>query len=53
MAAKTHKLGEHEVDVRMHEDRLVLKIEVADRERAQAIYKDLVAKGLLVPVRLS
>lgn len=52
MAAKTYKVGEHEADVRMHEDRLVIKIAVEDREKAQEVYKDLVAKGIVVPVKL-
>jgi len=52
MANKTHKIGDAEADVRMHDDRLVIKIEAESREQVQQVYKDLVARGLLVPVRL-
>lgn len=53
MANKTYRIGDHEAVVRMHDTRLVIKIEVRDREHAQQVYKDMVAKGLITPVRLS
>lgn len=52
MAAKTYMIGDHASDVRMHDDRLVIKIETDSREKTQAVYKDLVTKGLIVPVKL-
>jgi tRNA splicing endonuclease len=50
---KVYKIGDHDADVRMHEDRLVIKIETESREHSQAVYKDLVAKGVIVPVKLN
>jgi hypothetical protein len=52
VAAKVYKLGDHHGDVRMHDDRLVIKIETSGREHTQQVYKDLVAKGVIVPVKL-
>lgn len=52
MAAKTYMIGDHEGDVRMHDDRLVIKIETQSREQTQQVYKDLVAKGVVKPVKL-
>ena len=52
MAAKEFLIGGHVADVRMHEDRLVIKVEVESRERAQEVYKDLVAKEVVKIVKL-
>jgi hypothetical protein len=53
MANKGQLLGDYEVDVRFHDDRLVIKIQTGDKEKTAQVYKDLVAKGLLKEVRLS
>ena len=52
MAAKTFRIGEHEADVRLHDDRLVIKIETLSRDHAQRVYKDLVGSGLIKVVKL-
>jgi hypothetical protein len=52
MAAKKFLIGGHEADVRTHEDRLVIKIEVTGRSHAQHVYKDLVEKGVVTVVKL-
>jgi hypothetical protein len=52
VAAKEYLIGGHTADVRLHDDRLVIKIEVADRAKAQEVYKDLVAKEVVKIVKL-
>lgn len=52
MSAKTYKIGEHTADVRMHDDRLVIKIETTGRSHAQHVYKDLIEKGLVQVIKL-
>lgn len=52
MAAKEFLIGGHTADVRMHDDRLVIKIEVTGRSHAQHVYKDLIEKGLVTVVKL-
>lgn len=52
MAAKTFKVGEHSADVRMHDDRLVIKIEAQNRVHASDIYQNLVALGIVKVIKL-
>lgn len=52
MAAKEFLIGGHKADVGMHENRLLIKIEVESRAQAQEVYKDLVAKEIVKVVKL-
>lgn len=52
MAAKTFKVGDHIADVRMHEDRLVIKIETDGRIDTSNVYQNLVALGIIKVIKL-
>jgi len=52
MAAKEFKIGEHTADVRMHDDRLVIKIETQGRVDTSNVYQNLVALGIIKVIKL-
>jgi hypothetical protein len=52
MAAKTYQVATYTADVRMHDDRLVIKIETQGRIDTSNVYQNLVALGIIKPIKL-